>query len=82
MKLLLYLCFLKSNDMKNVYQRMFNVGVTLFFSSILLLFLGFCLDDGSIQLDSSFNWIGTLWTMVFLFSVLLILISSPNIDSK
>ena len=82
MKLSLYLCFLKSNDMKNVYQRMFNVGVTLFFSSLLLLFLGFCLDDGSIQLDSSFNWIGTLWTMVFLFSVLLILISSPNIDSK
>ena len=82
MKLLLYLCFLKSNDMKNVYQRMFNVGVTLFFSSLLLLFLGFCLDDGSIQLDSSFNWIGTLWTMVFLFSVLLILISAPNIDSK
>ena len=72
----------KSNDMKNVYQRMFNVGVTLFFSSLLLLFLGFCLDDGTIQLDSSFNWIGTLWTMVFLFSVLLILISSPNIDSK
>jgi hypothetical protein len=68
--------------MKNVYQKMFNVGVTLFFSSVLLLFLGFCLDDGSIQLDSSFNWIGTLWTMVFLFSVLLILISSPNIDSK
>ena len=73
---------IKTNDMKNVYQRMFNVGVTLFFSSLLLLFLGFCLDDGSIQLDSSFNWIGTLWTMVFLFSVLLILISSPNIDSK
>lgn len=73
---------IKTNDMKNVYQRMFNVGVTLFFSSVLLLFLGFCLDDGSIQLDSSFNWIGTLWTMVFLFSVLLILISSPNIDSK
>ena len=68
--------------MKNVYQRMFNVGVTLFFSSLLLLFLGFCLDDGSIQLDSSFNWIGTLWTMVFLFGVLLILISAPNIDSK
>ena len=68
--------------MKNVYQRMFNVGVTLFFSSVLLFFLGFCLDDGSIQLDSSFNCIGTLWTMVFLFSVLLILISSPNIDSK
>ena len=80
---MLYLCHtLKTNDMKNVYQRMFNVGVTLFFSSVLLLFLGFCLDDGSIQLDSSFNWIGTLWTMVFLFSVLLILISSPNIDSK
>ena len=80
---MLYLCHtLKTNDMKNVYQRMFNVGVTLFFSSLLLLFLGFCLDDGSIQLDSSFNWIGTLWTMVFLFSVLLILISSPNIDSK
>ena len=73
---------IKTNDMKNVYQRMFNVGVTLFFSSLLLLFLGFCLDDGSIQLDSSFNWIGSLWTMVFLFSVLLILISSPNIDSK
>jgi hypothetical protein len=73
---------IKTNDMKNVYQRMFNVGVTLFFSSVLLLFLGFCLDDGSIQLDSSFNWIGTLWTMVFLFGVLLILISVPNIESK
>ena len=73
---------IKTNDMKNVYQRMFNVGVTLFFSSLLLLFLGFCLDDGTIQLDSSFNWIGTLWTMVFLFGVLLILISAPNIDSK
>ena len=68
--------------MKNVYQRMFNVGITLVVSCSVLLFLGFCLDDGSIQLDSSFNWIGTLWTMVFLFSVLLILISSPNIDSK
>ena len=68
--------------MKNVYQRMFNVGMTLVVSCSVLLFLGFCLDDGSIQLDSSFNWIGTLWTMVFLFSVLLILISSPNIDSK
>jgi hypothetical protein len=68
--------------MKNVYQRMFNVGITLVVSCSVLLFLGFCLDDGSIQLDSSFNWIGTLWTMVFLFIVLLILISSPNIDSK
>ena len=68
--------------MKNVYQRMFNVGTTLVVSCSVLLFLGFCLDDGSIQLDSSFNWIGTLWTMVFLFGVLLILISVPNIDSK
>jgi len=68
--------------MKNVYQRMFNVGMTLVVSCSVLLFLGFCLDDGSIQLDSSFNWIGTLWTMVFLFGVLLILISVPNIDSK
>ena len=68
--------------MKNVYQRMFNVGITLVVSCSVLLFLGFCLDDGSIQLDSSFNWIGTLWTMVFLFGVLLILISSPNIESK
>jgi len=68
--------------MKNVYQRMFNVGMTLVVSCSVLLFLGFCLDDGSIQLDSSFNWIGTLWTMVFLFGVLLILISVPNIESK
>ena len=73
---------IKTNDMKNVYNRMFNVGITLVSVCSLLLFLGFCLDDGSIQLDSSFNWIGTLWTMVFLFGVLLILISSPNIDSK
>jgi hypothetical protein len=73
---------IKTNDMKNVYQRMFNVGITLVVSCSVLLFLGFCLDDGSIQLDSSFNWIGTLWTMVFLFGVLLILISSPNIESK
>ena len=82
MKLLLYLCFLKSNDMKKTYNRMFNVGMTLVSVCSLLLFLGFCLDDGSIQLDSSYNWIGTLWTMVFLFGVLLILISAPNIDSK
>jgi len=68
--------------MKNVYNRMFNVGMTLVVSCSVLLFLGFCLDDGSIQLDSSFNWIGTLWTMVFLFGVLLILISVPNIESK
>jgi hypothetical protein len=73
---------IKTNDMKNVYQRMFNVGITLVVSCSVLLFLGFCLDDGSIQLDSSFNWIGTLWTMVFLFGVLLILISVPNIESK
>ena len=73
---------IKTNDMKNVYNRMFNVGMTLVSVCSLLLFLGFCMDDGSITLDSSFNWIGTLWTMVFLFSVLLILISSPNIDSK
>jgi len=80
---LLYLCHtIKTNDMKNVYQRMFNVGTTLVVSCSVLLFLGFCLDDGSIQLDSSFNWIGTLWTMVFLFGVLLILISVPNIESK
>ena len=74
--------FSKSNDMKKTYNRMFNVGMTLVSVCSLLLFLGFLVDDGSIQLDSSFNWIGTLWTMVFLFGVLLILISVPNTDSK
>jgi hypothetical protein len=72
----------KSNDMKKTYNRMFNVGMTLVSVCSLLLFLGFLVDDGSIQLDSSYNWIGTLWTMVFLFGVLLILISVPNTDSK
>ena len=61
---------------------MFNVGMILVFSCSLLLFLGFCLDDGSIQLDSSFNWIGGLWTFTFLFGVLLILISLPEQELK
>ena len=68
--------------MKKVYNRMLNVGMTLVSVCSLLLFLGFCMDDGTIQLDSSYNWIGTLWTMVFLFGVLSILISAPNTDSK
>ena len=72
----------KSNDMKKTYNRMFNVGITLVSVCSLLLFLGFLVDDGTIQLDSSFNWIGTLWTMVFLFGVLLMLISAPNTESK
>ena len=69
----------KRNDMKKV----FNVGVTLFFSCMLLLFVGMCMDDGSVQLDSSFNWIGTFWTIVFLFSVVLILIGAvPQENEK
>jgi len=68
--------------MKNVFDKMFKIGIFLFISSTLLLFLGFCMDDGSIQLDSSFNWIGHLWTIVFLFSVLLILIGSPVKEKK
>jgi hypothetical protein len=61
---------------------MFNVGMILVVSCSLLLFIGFLVDDGSIQLDSSFNWIGTLWTMVFLFGVLLILIGCVNEKQK
>jgi hypothetical protein len=68
--------------MKNVLNRMFMVGMILVFSCSLLLFIGFLVDDGSIQLDSSFNWIGTLWTMVFLFGVLLILIGCVNEKQK
>lgn len=63
-------------------EKVFNVGVTLFFSSLLLLFLGFCLDDGSIQLDESYNWIGSLWTIVFLFSSVLILVGAVPKDKK
>jgi hypothetical protein len=63
-------------------KKVFNVGVTLFFSCMLLLFVGMCMDDGSIQLDSSFNWIGHLWTIVFLFGVLLILIGGVPKDKK
>jgi hypothetical protein len=61
---------------------MFMVGMILVFSCSLLLFIGFLVDDGSIQLDSSFNWIGTLWTMVFLFGVLLVLIGGVNEKQK
>ena len=69
----------KRNDMKKV----FNVGVTLFFSCMLLLFVGMCMDDGSVQLDSSFNWIGSLWTIVFLFSVVLVLVGAvPQENEK
>jgi hypothetical protein len=49
---------------------------------MILLFVGMCMDDGSIQLDSSFNWIGHLWTIVFLFGVLLILIGGVPKDKK
>jgi hypothetical protein len=63
-------------------KKVFNVGVTLFFSCMILLFVGMCMDDGSIQLDSSFNWIGHLWTIVFLFGVLLILIGGVPKDKK
>ena len=64
--------------MKNV----FNVGMTLFFSCMLLLFVGMCMDDGSIQLDKSYNWIGSLWTIVFLFSSVLILVGAVPKDKK
>jgi hypothetical protein len=63
-------------------KKIFNVGMTLFFSCVILLFVGMCMDDGSIQLDSSFNWIGHLWTIVFLFGVLLILIGGVPKDKK
>ena len=63
-------------------KKVFNVGMTLFFSCVILLFVGMCMDDGSIQLDSSFNWIGHLWTIVFLFGVLLILIGGVPKDKK
>jgi hypothetical protein len=64
-------------------KKVFNVGVTLFFSCMLLLFVGMCMDDGSVQLDSSFNWIGSLWTIVFLFSVVLVLVGAvPQENEK
>ena len=63
-------------------KKVFNVGVTLFFSCMLLLFVGMCMDDGSIQLDKSFNWIGSLWTIVFLFSAVLVLVGAVPKDKK
>jgi hypothetical protein len=63
-------------------KKVFNVGVTLFFSCMLLLFVGMCMDDGSVQLDSSYNWIGSLWTIVFLFSVVLVLVGAVPKDKK
>jgi hypothetical protein len=63
-------------------KKVFNVGVTLFFSCMLLLFVGMCMDDGSVQLDSSFNWIGSLWTIVFLFSAVLVLVGAVPKDKK
>ena len=67
---------------KTIMKKVFNVGVTLFFSCMLLLFVGMCMDDGSVQLDSSFNWIGSLWTIVFLFSVVLVLVGAVPKDKK
>jgi hypothetical protein len=63
-------------------EKVFNVGITLFFSCVLLLFVGMCMDDGSVQLDSSYNWIGSLWTIVFLFSAVLVLIGAVPKDKK
>jgi hypothetical protein len=63
-------------------KKVFNVGVTLFFSCMLLLFVGMCMDDGRVQLDSSFNWIGSLWTIVFLFSAVLVLVGAVPKDKK
>lgn len=68
--------------MKNVSNKMFNVGMTLVSTCLLLLFIGFLADNGTIQLDSSFNWIGHLWTIVFLFGTLLILIGGVPKDKK
>lgn len=67
----------KSNDMKKTYNRMFNVGMILMFSCFSLLLLGL-LTYGSIQFGSSLNWIGGLWTIVFLFGLLLLIISLPE----
>jgi hypothetical protein len=67
---------------KTIMKKVFNVGVTLFFSCMLLLFVGMCMDDGSVQLDSSYNWIGSLWTIVFLFSVVLVLVGAVPKDKK
>jgi hypothetical protein len=63
-------------------KKVFNVGITLFFSCMLLLFVGMCMDDGSVQLDSSYNWIGSLWTIVFLFSAVLVLVGAVPKDKK
>jgi hypothetical protein len=60
---------------------MFNVGMTLISVCSLLLFLGL-FTDGSIQFGSSLNWIGGLWTIVFLFGVLLLIISLPEQELK
>jgi hypothetical protein len=63
-------------------KKVLNVGMTLFFSCTLLLFVGMCMDDGSVQLDSSYNWIGSLWTIVFLFSAVLVLVGAVPKDKK
>ena len=68
--------------MKKLYERMFDVGAILVLSCSILLFIGFCLGDSGIQLDSSYNWIVGLWTISFVFGVLLVLISAPNIEIK
>ena len=63
-------------------KKLYGIGTTLFFGCSTLLFLGFCFDDGSIQLDESYNWIGTLWTILFLLSCLLILVGIPFHEQK
>jgi hypothetical protein len=68
--------------MKNLSDRIFNVGMTLVSTCSLLLFIGFLTDDGSITLDETFNWIGSLWTIVFLFGVLLILVGGVPKEQK
>ena len=63
-------------------EKVFNVGMTFFFCCMLLLFVGMCMVDGSIQIDKSYNWIGSLWTIVFLFSSVLILVGAVPKDKK
>lgn len=67
-----------------VFNKMFNVGATLVFSCTILLFFGLAIDGSNINESyaKSLQIVYGLWVLTFLFGVLLVLISTPNIEIK
>jgi hypothetical protein len=67
-----------------VFNKMFNVGVTLVFSCGILLFFGLAIDGSNINESyaKSLQIVYGLWVLTFIFGVLLVLISAPQTEIK